>query len=131
MRLRWLTLVPLLMVTSVVPGQKSEHCGTLTNVPAAHSAGASVAGAGNELIYGTLLLTNEAEGYLVVSIPGQPQNIGYRLAVKPKLRADKGTRLGKAKKLELADFQPGDPIRIKLRAADRQAVELRLSTGEP
>lgn len=74
---------------------------------------------------GKVLKVNADEHFIVIDEPkGGP--ITFIVDKNTRIKADKKTELGSKKNLKLADYQPGQTVKIIYRIEDRRALEVRL-----
>lgn len=80
---------------------------------------------------GTLASVDEREGVITLDEKQSGRRLTFRVDSRTKLKAEKNTSLGSRRDLTLADFKPGQTVRIAFRTADRVVVELKLRKGPP
>lgn len=74
---------------------------------------------------GKVLKVNADEHFIVIDEPkGGP--ITFIVDKNTRIKADKKTELGSKKDLTLADYRPGQTVKIVYRLEDRRALEVRL-----
>ena len=77
-------------------------------------------------VTGVLISADEKEGTLVVKPDGAEESVSFKVMGKIRLGAEKKTALSGRKGLALADFEPGQAVKVTFRATDLTAVEMRL-----
>jgi hypothetical protein len=76
-------------------------------------------------VEGTLSSVDPAKRLITVT-DKKGRQAAFFLSDRTRLKADKKTELSSKKKLELADFRVGDPVRITFVASEDKALEVRL-----
>jgi hypothetical protein len=76
-------------------------------------------------VTGKLLGVNVANHFIVVQLKNSPAT-EFLITEKTRKTADKKTELAGRKDLTLADYQPGQTVKITFRGEDGKAIEIRL-----
>lgn len=104
----------------VVPERPS-----ITNTSSrADSMGAGDSGVYSKSLTAQVLSLNPVDNSMVVNLHGK--QVEFLIQKDTRLRADKNTDLGGKTDIALADYKPGQTVKIIYRVADNKTLEIRL-----
>jgi hypothetical protein len=93
------------------------------------SAAAQTMGTGDPTIYsrsvnGQILSLDTADNSVVVNVQGK--RVQFLMQKDTRMRADKSTELAGKTDISLADYKPGQTVKIIYRVSDNKTLEVRL-----
>lgn len=80
-------------------------------------------------VTGKLLEVNIANHFILIQLKNSPAT-EFLITEKTRKTADKKTELAGRKDLTLADYKPGQTVKITFRGKDSEAVEIRLKPAK-